>query len=440
MSDQKVTIENKKMTVLGSVPSSWNVARLVQFSNEELYIKNGFPCGNWNDEGNGVLQLRPFNITNDGNISLTTQKYIETDKVLDGYLLKKKDIIFNNTNSEELVGKTALWFKEDVSAVISNHMTIIRILDESIFDQTFLASYLYHLWQIGHFHKLCRRHVNQASVSIERLKDIAIPYPTLPEQQAIARVLTTVQEAIAGQEALIAKLKELKQSMMNHLFTHGTKGEPTQITEIGEMPESWEVVKLGDIGEVSYGIQAAVASLLKPVGYKILTNKNITLDGDIVYDKINYYEPKTKRELSSFVGKGDVLLNWRSGSKEHVGKTAIYFGDEKILHSSFILRIRTNPDKVINKYLYYYINWLRETGYFVKLQTYAVNAKFNKSAVLSMDLAVPPIDQQLLMLNAFDTISTKIEVTTAKLSDYQKLFSVLLHELMSGERRVNKYV
>ncbi len=268
------------------------------------------------------------------------------------------------------------------------------------------------------------------------LKEKKILQPALPEQKAIARVLTTVQEAIAGQEELIAKLKELKRSMMNHLFTHGTKGEETKITEIGEMPESWEVVELGDVGEVSYGIQAAVASLTKPVGFKILTNKNITLDGEIVYDKVNYYEPKTKRELSSFVGNGDVLLNWRSGSKHHVGKTAIYTGDEKILHSSFILRIRTDQNKVINRFLYYYLNWLRETGYFVKLQTYSVNAKFNKSAVLSMDLAMPPINQQLLMLKAFDTISTKIEVTTAKLSDYQKLFNVLLHELMSGERRI----
>jgi len=258
----------------------------------------------------------------------------------------------------------------------------------------------------------------------------------IKEQKAIARVLMTVQEAIDGQEAFISKLKELKRSMMQHLFTHGTTDEKSKMTEIGELPESWDVVKLGEVGDVSYGIQAAVAALLKPVGFKILTNKNITLQGAIVLDKVNYYQPKTKRELSSFVEKGDILLNWRSGSKEHVGKTAIYSSDEKMLHSSFILRIRTNQERVINKFLFYYLNWLRETGYFVKLQTYSVNAKFNKSAVLMMEIAVPPNNQQVKILEALDSISDKIELTGVKLAAYQNIFKILLHELMSGERRV----
>src|SRR5437868_5827346 len=129
-----------------------------------IVIQNGFPCGNWNEEGRGVAQLRPFNVTDGGQIGLGTVKYIETDQRLEPYLLRRDDVIFNNTNSEDLVGKTALWIRSD-RAVLSNHMTIVRVLDPNTANAPFLALYLLHKWYAGHFKMVCRRHVNQASVS-----------------------------------------------------------------------------------------------------------------------------------------------------------------------------------------------------------------------------------------------------------------------------------
>lgn len=82
-------------------------------------------------------------------------------------------------------------------------------------------------------------------ITREDLKQIIIHKPALNEQKAIAGMLMTIQKAITGQEELIDKLKELKRSMMQFLFAHGTKGEKTKITEIGEIPESWEVVEIG---------------------------------------------------------------------------------------------------------------------------------------------------------------------------------------------------
>jgi len=59
------------------------------------------------------------------------------------------------------------------------------------------------------------------------------------EQQKIAAVLWKMQRAIATQDRLIATNRDLKQSAMQHLFTHGLHGEPLKDTEIGPMPESW---------------------------------------------------------------------------------------------------------------------------------------------------------------------------------------------------------
>jgi type I restriction enzyme S subunit len=224
---------------------------------------------------------------------------------------------------------------------------------------------------------------------------------------------------------------------MQKLFTEGTKGEKQKMTEIGPVPESWEVQPFENTGEVVYGIQAAVASNLKPVGYKILTNKNITLDGKIDLEKINYFELTSKRHFATILKKGDLLFNWRSGSKEHVGKTAIFNLEEnEYVHSSFILRIRVNNNHNAH-FLFYYLNYLREVGYYQKVQTFSVNAKFNKSAINAMPIALPKKNVQDDIAKIISRIDNKLDSIRSKHSLLNDLFRTLLHELMTGARRVH---
>jgi len=267
---------------------------------------------------------------------------------------------------------------------------------------------------------------------------INIPVPPLPEQRRIAYILCTVQKAIEQQYKLIRVATELKKALMQKLFTEGTKGEKQKMTEIGLVPESWEVQPFENTGEVVYGIQAAVASNLKPVGHKILTNKNITLDGKIDLEKINYFELSSKRHFATILKKGDLLFNWRSGSKEHVGKTAIFDLEEnEYVHSSFILRIRVNENHNAH-FLFYYLNYLREAGYYQKVQTFSVNAKFNKSAINAMPIALPKKKVQDEIGSIISIIDKKIDNYKSKYSLLSSLFRTLLHELMTGTRRVHE--
>lgn len=85
------------------------------------------------------------------------------------------------------------------------------------------------------------------------LKEKAISLPPLPEQKKIAAVLLKIQRAIETQEKIIQSLRDLKKSTMQHLFTYGLRGEKTKMTEIGEIPESWEVVRMEVLGEIVTG-------------------------------------------------------------------------------------------------------------------------------------------------------------------------------------------
>ncbi len=289
---------------------------------------------------------------------------------------------------------------------------------------------------IQQFVAMNKRGATIKGITRECLKEIRLSLPPLPEQKKIAHVLSTVQRAIEAQERIIQTTTELKKTLMHKLFTEGTRGEPQKQTEIGLIPESWEVAELETTRDVIYGIQASVANNLEPIGTRILTNKNITLDGSFDLEKINYFELKTKRHFETILQKGDLLFNWRSGSKHHVGKTAYFDLDGEWVHSSFILRIRPTPE-TNSRFLFHYFNHLREDDYFVKLQTYAINAKFNKSAVNALPTALPNREEQEQIADTLDSAQRKIDTAENKKGILQDLFRTLLHELMTGKKRVD---
>ena len=206
-------------TEIGPIPAHWRVVRLGELVEKRLLlIRGGFPQGQHNEVGNGVPHLRPFNITNDGNLDLSQIKYIAPPSEDDPHWLLPNDVIFNNTNSEELVGKTAL-FDRNGRFVLSNHMTLIRILEPKQVDAFWLSRQLHYFWHLGLYKSLCRRHVNQASISLERLKGIAIPFPPFDEQREIARMLQAVDAKIAAEERRRAALEELFETLLHLLMT-----------------------------------------------------------------------------------------------------------------------------------------------------------------------------------------------------------------------------
>ncbi len=132
----------------------------------------------------GLPHLRPMNIDRLGRIDLSVLKYVETDK---GHRLAAGDILFNNTNSRALVGKTAL-FDRSGDYAYSNHMTRLRPPDG--IDAKFLALQLHHQWALGFFREIASNHVNQASVSSGRLLEaVSARIPPLTEQRRIVVAL-----------------------------------------------------------------------------------------------------------------------------------------------------------------------------------------------------------------------------------------------------------
>jgi type I restriction enzyme S subunit len=117
-----------------------------------------------------------------------------------------------------------------------------------------------------------------------------------------------------------------------------------------------------------------------------------------------------------------------------VGKTAYFDLAGEFVHSSFILRIRPS-DEVTGRYLFYYLNFLRESGVFLKKQTFSVNAKFNKSAINELPTYLPGEEERRDIVAALDAVGKKLEVLQVKRGLLEDLFRTLLHQLMTAAIR-----
>jgi type I restriction enzyme, S subunit len=154
---------------LRSLPKGWIWKKLGDISSE---LQQGFAEGQKNI-ANGIPHLRMNNITTEFETDLSLLRRVNaTPKQLDKYSLRKGDIIINNTNSPNLVGKSAI-FNLDDTCVFSNHLARLRLRQG--YDPVWVLYYLKFLWHQRYFENNCQRWVNQAAFHIEKIKQIDIP-------------------------------------------------------------------------------------------------------------------------------------------------------------------------------------------------------------------------------------------------------------------------
>ncbi|WP_376791876.1 restriction endonuclease subunit S [Thermoflexus sp.] len=200
------------------LPKGW---RWVKIEEVTLDAQPGFAFGKKKIVNGDLLHIRPFNIGVDGELDLSQKVYIPSTEVKATlFSLEPGDVLFNNTNSIELVGKTAI-VREPLKAAWSNHITRLRP-DTSRCEPGWLAFSLYVLWLQGFFARNCNKWIGQAGFNTDALKATEIPLPPLSEQRRIVAHLEAVQAKIRAlkeaQAATDAELQRLEQAILEKAF------------------------------------------------------------------------------------------------------------------------------------------------------------------------------------------------------------------------------
>lgn len=163
--------------------------------------------------------LRMGNIQ-DGRLDWYDLVYTSDDKEIQKYTLRKNDILFNRTNSEELVGKTAI-YKGERPAIFAGYLIRINIKKDLI-DPDFLNIILNSKKLREYGFSVMTSSVNQANISGSKLKEYLVIFPPLPEQKRIVAKLDTLSAKTKKLEALYQQklndLEELKKSILQKAF------------------------------------------------------------------------------------------------------------------------------------------------------------------------------------------------------------------------------
>ncbi|HQF43510.1 MAG TPA: restriction endonuclease subunit S, partial [Ignavibacteriaceae bacterium] len=211
-----------KQTDIGLIPEDWGLNKLSETS--EIIMGQSPPSSTYNSNGNGL----PFyqGKTDFGSIYPKPRIWCTSPSKI----AEKNDILIS---VRAPVGPTNLSFEK---SGIGRGLSAIRVKQN---DYLYLYYYLKKIE--NEIEKLGTGSTFKA-INKSQLHNIKIPLPPLSEQKKIAYVLSKIQQAIEKQEQIIKTTQELKKALMQKLFTEGLYGEPQKHTEIGPIPESWEVV------------------------------------------------------------------------------------------------------------------------------------------------------------------------------------------------------
>jgi len=135
------------------------------------------------DFSSGIPRLRPLNLNTNGEISLENTKFVPRSNLEKKDYCERDELLFNNTNSAELVGKSAV-FELDQPCVCSNHMTRLRVNDDV--NAYYLEAILNLLRGVGYLGLLATKFNNQTGINSDTLKLLRVPVPPSDEQNRIA--------------------------------------------------------------------------------------------------------------------------------------------------------------------------------------------------------------------------------------------------------------
>jgi type I restriction enzyme, S subunit len=413
------------------LPPEWDVVKLervLALAQYGLSVR-GAPQGQY-----PILRM---NCQVDGQVHFDNLQFVDLDeKTFDSFALSRGDLLFNRTNSIELVGRTAI-FRSVRKAVFASYLIRLR-LDEGQVSPAFVNYYLNMAETQRNLKFLAQRGVSQANINASKLKEFKVPKPPLDEQKRIAALLWKIQQAVNVETGLARNARDLKKAAMRQLFTCGLRGEPQKETPYGEVPVSWRIQPLTECAHVQTG--ATKGRAIKPeevIEVPYLRVANVQ-DGHL-----DLSEMKTLRirrgELDGYrLQKDDVVLT-EGGDFDKLGRGFIWEGQiEPCVHQNHIFAVRVSREHLWPRYFAYLAQSPYGKSYFLTVAHKTTNlACINTTKLRAFPVLLPPLGDQKEIASILQTIDRKIDMHHAKQRCLQDLFKTMLHKLMTAQVRVS---
>lgn len=371
----------------------------------------------------------------DGYIRLIQIRDYKTDKFIT-YVPKKLARKFCTTE-DVMIGRYGPPIFQILRGIEGAYnVALIKAIPNDGVDKTFMYYFLKRDDLLQVIVSFSQRTSGQTGIEMDVLKAYPMHLPPLPEQQKIAKILSTWDKAITTTEKLIATSKQQKKALMQQLLT----GKNRLLNpETGKAFEGeWEEVKLNQcLSLMKSGLSRKLES--ENIGIAVIRSNNIrdkfTSNDDLKFWYLD--DPQGAKVENYILDDGDILINFIN-SLSQIGKTCIYKKSNGLdaIYTTNLLRLKANECVVTTEFLFYLTKTERYKNSVKSITKPAVNqASFTTKEFGQIKFSIPCISEQQKIASVLTSADKEIELLESKLAHLKQEKKALMQQLLTGKRR-----
>lgn len=395
-----MVIKNKK------IPNTWDLKRIGDLGE---IVTGSTPNTNVDEYWNGDIPfVSPTDMKGTRYIK-NTERTVTYKGAQVGRIIPKNSVMVTCIAS---IGKLAISSQECITNQQIN--TIIPYKD---YNHEFLYYAISN--QIPYFQTLAGT-TAVPIINKKTFSNVSIPVPPINEQHKIAAILSSVDEAIEKTEAIIEQTEKVKKGLMQQLLTKGIGHTKFKKTEIGEIPEEWEVKRLSEISLINMG-QSPSSAVCNDLGEGIPF-----FQGNAEFGMKHPIPKRWCTEPTKLANKGDILISVRAP----VGELNI--ANQTCCIGRGLAAI--TPTKINNDYLYFAMQVYKSS--LLKVSQGSTFTAINKQDLHNLLLPVPSLIEQKKISAILLSLDSKFEKEKKKLNQLQFMKTGLMQVLLTGKVRV----
>jgi len=405
-----------KETPIGKIPKDWEIVKLKDIC--ELIRGTEPGSKSYNTKGAGIRFIRV------SDISKQVLEEIFINKADNLVICKKEDILLALDGVPGIVAK-------GFEGAISSGIRIVKPKTNKI-DKEFL----FYILQHKIVQKIIGNYTTGTTIKhASRAADfITIPLPPLPEQKAIAQILSTVDKAIQKVDEIIAKTERLKKGLMQRLLTEGIGHKEFKDTEIGRIPKEWEVVKINDLFFVVTGTtpstrkkeywENGTINWFTPTDLSKLNGKIL-----IKHSERKITEKALKETNLTLMPKKSIIISTRAP----VGYLAV-LEEPGTINQGCKGLIPKNSNEISSEFYCYYLSNKKQI-----LQNLSGGSTFkelSKDRLENLKVPLPKLEEQQKIAEILSTVDKKLELERQRKEKLERIKKGLMNLLLTGKIRV----
>lgn len=355
------------------------------------------------------------------------------------------DVLLNSTGTGT-IGRSCVFDSSKVF-IVDGHVTLLRSAPDQ-FRGEWLDAVLRSPWFQNHLERFCYAgSTNQVELSRTELAGTSLPVPSIDEQNDFVRIFNTLDGAIRNTEAIVGKLKQVKQGLLHDLLTRGVdaKGEIRppqdqaphlyQESRLGWIPKGWTLRSVASLGEIRSGStpsRGKAHRYFHPEGTPWV--KTLDMNEDVILKTDECITVAALRESSCSVLPVDSVLIAMYGGWEQIGRTAI-LGVPAATNQAISALTISDPDAV-PEYVLRALQHGRPRWKRVAAST-RKDPNITKVDVETFELPMPSTkDEQIAIVRRFRALLTKLALEELELHKRQQEKAGVIDDLLTGRVRV----